>query len=382
MIRTYTYTAKLNKSGHQKLDEFFRLNTQLYNAALQERIGAHEKGVKITLANQQASPTEIRNSLPEFGHFHAHSQQSILRRLDKAYRRFFKLGGYPRFKGRIRGIGSFESQLLRVNRNGKYNVVNVRGVGKIRFRGEMPDNVRLVRIVRTALRVVVQLIAEHTDPFIRDSRKPVGTDVGISKLMTLSDGTRIDGRKLDRSELKRKQRLLSRSVKGSNNRKKKRVSLAKEWQRATERTRHENHELTDSLVKDVSGRFVVEDLKIPNMVKNHHLARSISEQNWGDFMQKLTYKAESAGGRVMRVDPKYTSQNCSSCGTERSNISSEYSMFECSSCEIKLDRDVNASKNILRRGVENSPPGWEKDHLNGLPACGKNVGIQNNQALA
>ena len=163
---------------------------------------------------------------------------------------------------------------------------------------------------------------------------------------------------VDRTELKRRQRILSRAKKGSNNREKKRRWLAKAWQRVTEREQGKVHELTSALLKEFGCRFIVEDLKIPNMVKNRHLSRSILEQQWGFFVQCLTYKAESAGGWVIKVDPRNTTQQCSGCGSiPRDKIGLDQRMYHCYACGMVLDRDVNAAVNILHRGLTSDSAG-------------------------
>ena len=128
-----------------------------------------------------------------------------------------------------------------------------------------------------------------------DTRQPVGIDVGITNRVALSDGTRLPGVRLDRRELKRR---LSRARKGSNNRRKRRRELAREWQRVTDRERGLAHELTTRIVREHGANIAVEELNIPGMVSNRRLPRRIMEQQWGRLAGQLAYKAESAGGRL------------------------------------------------------------------------------------
>ena len=139
---------------------------------------------------------------------------------------------------------------------------------------------------------------------------------------------------------------------GSNNRDKKRKSLAREWQRVAELEKGKVHEITTFLVKNFSSRWVVEALKIPNMIKNNRLSCSIIEQQWGFFKYCLTYKAESAGGKVVEVNPKNTTQMCSNCGSlPREKLGLGQRTYHCYSCGQSMDRDVNAALNILQRGL-------------------------------
>ena len=172
---------------------------------------------------------------------------------------------------------------------------------------------------------------------------------------------------VDRAELKRRQRILSRAKRGSNNREKKRRLLAKAWQRVTEREQGKVHEITAALVKDHACRFVVEDLKIPNMVRNRRLSRSIVEQQWGYFVHCRTYKAASAGGWVTKVDPQNTTQQCSGCGSmPRDKLGLDQRMYHCYACGMVLDRDLNAAVNILHRGLSFDSAGIIADMKGGV----------------
>ena len=355
MIRTATYTAKLSRQSHTKLDELLYMLRVLYNAALEERVSAYKKtGRSIGYVAQAKSLTEIRSSDLGYENHRCAIQQNLLKRLDKEYQRFFKHGGFPRFKSYRRGIRSFEWHNPIIKTHGKYNVLQVKGVGKLRFKGMLPDDIKFVRVVKTALRVKIQLIHELPDVDSALSINSIGIDVGIKSRITCSNGYQTGKNELDRTELKRKQRILSKAVKGSNNRRKKRLAVAKEWQRVTERERGKLHELTAELVKQ-SNTFYVENLQVLNMVKHHKLARSILEANWGNFTNMLTYKAESAGGKVEKVDPKYTSQICSECGSmPTTKLTLAIRRYQCESCGNESDRDLNAAMNILKKGLGKS----------------------------
>ena len=161
---------------------------------------------------------------------------------------------------------------------------------------------------------------------------------------------------MNRSRIKQLQRKVAHSQKRSNNRQKKRLSLQREWQRTTERERNTLHRITRQLIKEHSAKFYVEDLKIGNMIKNHNLARSIIEQQWGTFIELLTYKAEEAGGFVKKVNPRNTSKTCNQCGCIQ-DMPLNKRTYHCSECGHEDDRDINAAKNILRVGLDSDSPG-------------------------
>ncbi len=377
--RALTRTASLSVSTHRGLDAFLRQQTELWNAALQERIDCYAKtGKTITAFDQMKSLTVIRAEDEAFCAFPVAAQRSVLRRLDRAFQAFFrrvKAGekpGFPRFKGRDRGIRSFDIPSP-VIRDGS---LWVKGVGRFRLR-EVPENgIVAARVVKTPLRVCVQFIVP-AEAEARAPAVPIGIDMGIKDRAILSTGETIPAVRLDRRNLKRKQRVLARAKRGSQTRRKKLRALQRESERLRLRECGKLHEISAMVVKR-SNRLAIENLLIGNMVKNPTLARPIAEQQWGRLAEQLSYKAESAGGEVVRVDPRHTSTDCHACG-HRQAMPLRVREFACEGCGLVTDRDVNAARNILQRGV--ALAGWEigpsgrpgasediaLDHVAGLP---------------
>ena len=186
-----------------------------------------------------------------------------------------------------------------------------------------------------------------------ESRPAVGVDVGVQTLATLSDGRAFSNLKvLPRSveKIKKLQRSLSRKKRGSRNRLKAKTALAKAWRKVRRQRDDVAHKVSHQLAEDY-GMIVFEDLRILNMVKNHGLASAILDATWGKLRQLTAYKAERRGGRVIVVEPSGTSQVCSGCGeTVRKGLSARTHI--CPYCGLSLDRDLNAARNILARGLE------------------------------
>ena len=357
IVRVDSRKAYLSKKGHANLADLLGQLTWLWNRALSNRKRAWKNEQRsVTYLDQQKALTATRQD-PAWSRFPVMAQRSVLQRLDRSYKAFFRKGGFPRFKSEHRGVRSFEIHAPpKVRTNGRWSWVKIKGVGRVRFRGGIPEgDIKLLRIVRTVRRVKIQFVCERDVQIVPDDRPMVGVDLGISNRIALSTGETIPGVKLDRTELKRRQRRLSKAKRGGNNRRKRRTELAREWQRVTERERGQLHELTADLVKRVSASWAVEDLKIRNMVRNRHLARSITEQQWGAFTRMLAYKAESAGGRLVKVPPHHTSRECSGCGRRR-DLALSVRVYRCAGCGLVLDRDVNAAVNMLQR-ARGSPPG-------------------------
>jgi len=180
----------------------------------------------------------------------------------------------------------------------------------------------------------------------------VGIDVGIEKFAACSDGKTVaNPRHLQKTEkrLRHAQKALSRKQKNSNNSRKQKLKLAKLHARIRNQRRDFLHKQSRKIANTCS-LIAVEDLNVRGMVRNHHLAKSISDASWSEFLAMLCYKAEEAGGRVVKVNPRETSQQCSSCGTK---VSKDLSVriHRCPSCGLVLDRDVNAARNILARAL-------------------------------
>ena len=347
------------------MQSFFEQQRHLWNAALEQRITAYKRrGVSVSKYEQHQGLTELRQADPEFSQYDVNCQRSILNRLDRAFQAFFarvKRGekpDFPRFKGRYRRVRSFEIPGPVIKQLNQRQVLIIKGIGKFRFKADSISTVKQARIVVTPCRVKVQLTVETPVTDLVDERPALGIDVGIKAQVTLSNGVQFPKRRRDMRQVKRAQRRLSHTIKGSNGRYKKHCLLAKAHQRVKERERGYLHELTRSLITHHSARFVVEALQITNMVKNHALARSIHEQPWGLFVDMLTYKAENAGGWVRRVNPRHTSQRCSGCGAMpgvKLTLADRESV--CTTCGLVLDRDINAAQNVLQVGMAGLPGG-------------------------
>ncbi len=367
VIRTQEFRAYLSRAGHQNLEDFFHQATWLWNRALCKRKQGWERDkTRVSYYDQCKELTVTRQSDPEtWGRFRASAQRSTLDRLDKAFKSFFrrlKAGespGYPRYRTLNRPVRSFEYGFdnARVKTNGgKYHWVHIKGIGRIRFRGCPTGTIKAVRVVKTVRRVKVQFVCELPIESTPDTRPVIGIDMGITNRVAISDGTLLPGIKLDRRELKRRQRRLSKAKKGSNNRNKRRLEYAREWQRVRERELAATHELTSKIINDHSANVAVEDLNIGGMLKNRHLSRAISEQGWSRIRGQLNYKAESAGGQLHVVNPAYTSQTCSICGNI-DKAARKGKSYHCNNCGFCLDADVNAAINVRERALGSLPGG-------------------------
>ena len=364
MIRSYKYRLYPHAKQIKKLNYLLDLSRNVYNAALEQRIKIYkETGKGITYALQCKHFRDMRRADPDgLGVLNATSLQQTLRRLDKTFQAFFRRvkagekAGFPRFKSYTRWH-SFEF----THRNGcqlrfdntKRALLYIQNVGeiKIKYHREIPVNAKIKHVVvkRSLGKWYVCFQIELPDPVIvTHIGSEIGIDVGLKSLLALSDGTLIDNPRWLRSsisELRVKQRRVSRRKKGSNRRHKAAYQVAKMHEHIANQRRDFWHKTTRKLTNTYS-LIAIEDLTLSFMTHNHHLALSAYDASLGLFRQLLTYKVEETGTRLVAVNPAYTSQKCSKCG-EIVKKDLSVRVHDCFHCGLTLDRDVNAAINIL-----------------------------------
>jgi putative transposase len=230
---------------------------------------------------------------------------------------------------------------------------------KIEIHRQIEGRIKTMTIKKEAGKYYAIFIAtkEIKVPEIEDA-KPVGIDMGLNNFVALSDGKTVQKPKFVKrasKSLARWQRKIARRRKGSNRRDAAKERLQHKWEQTTNRSNDFTQKLSTQLVNSRYTSFAVEKLSINNMVKNHNLAGSIYNASWRKFVNMLSYKAESAGMKVTEVDPRGTTQECSNCGyikTGKEKLELEERIYHCNICNTAIDRDVNASIVILKRGRE------------------------------
>ena len=325
--KTYQYKLKPTPEQERALDRTLMLCRHVYNAAVGERREAWRmRGVSVTYYQQQAELPGIKEAMPEYAEVNAQVLQDVVLRVDRAFQAFFRrmregrTPGYPRFHGRDR-YNSFTYP--QVGEHGGARLDNgflvLSKIGRIAVRWSRPieGTPKTVTISREAdgWYVCFSCADVPVQPLPATGQE-TGIDLGIEAFATLSDGTRIFHpgwyRKAERA-LKTAQRRVSRRKKGSNRRRKAVTLLAKAHQ-TVKRQRTDFHHKTALALVQTNDTIYHENLQPANMVKNHHLAKSISDAGWGAFLIILTHKAACAGRRIIAVNPAYTSQTCSGCG--------------------------------------------------------------------
>src|SRR5215831_2809684 len=365
-----TYKEKLRPTPSQEraLEEVLWRCRELYNAALEQRITAWQRRrISVSGYEQEAELKAIRSEFPEYAAIHSHNLQDVLARLDKTYQAFFRRlqrgekAGFPRFQGRTR----FHSFTFKEYGNGArvdngYLVLSKLGRISVHWSRPLQGTPKTVTISREAdgWYVAISCADVPVQP-LPSTGQETGIDLGLQSFATLANGqpvlTPAYYRKAE-AYLRRWQRRVARRTKGSHRRRKAVVLLAKAHQHIANQRRDFHHKEARKLLQAYDVIYH-EDLRVANMVRNHHLAKSISDAGWSAFLIILTFKAEGAGKRVKAVEPVFTSQACSGCGViVAKGLSVRW--HSCPDCGASLHRDHNAALNILRLGQEQSRPGY------------------------
>jgi putative transposase len=362
--KTFKYKLKPTAEQEQAMAFVLRRCRELYNAALEERREAWQKcGVTIREYDQSAQLPAIKEARPEYRDIHSQVLQEVLARLDKAFQAFFrrlKAGGkagetpgYPRFHGHIR-YNSFTYPQYGNGASLDNGFLVLSKIGRVALRWSRPmeGNPKTVTISREADGWYACFsCADVPAPPLPTAGQETGIDLGLQSFATLSDGTRIFNprcyRKAERA-LKTAQRRVSRRTKGSNRRRKAVQLLAKAHLKVKRQRQDFHYKVALHLVQH-NDTIYHEDLQTANMLKNHHLAKSIADAGWSVFLSILSFKAACAGRSVVAVPPAYTSQTCSGCGVlVKKGLSVRW--HSCPDCGLALHRDHNAARNIERAG--------------------------------
>jgi putative transposase len=360
MRTAFVYRLYANRSQDKALTGLLDIARTFYNAALQERRDAWKVGVSINYYDQANQLKEIRQENSWCAALNCSATQDVLRRLDKTFKAFFRRcqsgekPGYPRFKGRDRfNSVTFPSYGDGIKLTDKLYVQNV---GRVRINLHRPieGRIKTASIKRECGKWYAVFSCELAEGPAREPayENPVGIDVGLTSFAVLSDGSVIDNPRYFRQGevlLANRQRRLSARVRGSHRRRKARLLVAKAHLKVQRQRLDFHHKVARGLAQKYD--FIAhEDLNIKGMVRNHCLAKSISDAAWGQFLRILCYKAEEAGGTEVGVNPSGTSIDCSRCGFPVPKTLADRQHI-CPNCGLSVPRDLNASLNILALGL-------------------------------
>ena len=361
MLKAYKYRLYPTPDQSQQIDKSIGVCRLVYNLALQIKIWAYQGGVQVSSFDLCYQLVDLRKAYDWVNEIDSQALQASVKKVDIAYRNFFNGKGYPKFKKKRNG-GSFQcpGNTRRIDWDkSTLTISKIKDIPIILSR-KFEGKIKTVTITKTPTRKYFASILVETKDVIVLAPKvqnAIGLDLGIAHFAVLSNGEKIDNPKyLSKSiaRLQVLQRSASRKKKGSQNRKKANLKVALIYEKITHQRNDFLQKLSTRLITDnQSDTICVESLLVRNMVKNHKLARAITEVSWSKFISMLEYKGKWYGKNVIRIDPWFpSSKTCSNCGQVLEKLDLSMREWTCEGCQATHDRDVNAAKNIRIKGIE------------------------------
>jgi putative transposase len=379
MYRTWKFKLIPNKEQCDNLHMTANVVRFVYNLALEQRSNFYRQYKKlhnknISFNSQSYELTKLREEVDWIRECSRKSQVSALMDLDDAFERYFRgISGYPtpRKKGKNESFRVPFEKCRVYDHSEKFAFIRLPKIGRVRFRKTQEiDTSRIVNAtaVFDALGWHVCFTYRFDLPEPKCLTKTIGIDRGITRSLSFSDGTFSDmpTERLAVIERRRRrlQRVVSRRKKGGANRRKAKARVKKLSSKMARIRLYWQHTETRKLA-DSYGYVAIEELKVKNMSSSAKgtrcvpgrnvrqksgLNRAILNQAWHQFECILSYKMEETGGKIVKVNPKYTSQTCSSCGSVRKENRKSQAIFSCVDCGSTKNADTNAAMNIERRG--------------------------------
>lgn len=355
MLKAYKYRLYPTEQQKNHFANCFGCARFIYNQMLSDKI-VHYKETKQMLHN---TPAQYKEEFPFLKEVDSLALANAQQNLNKAYKNFFKNKsiGFPKFKSKHKSKASCttnnQKRSIRIE-NGRIKLPKI-GFVKLNQHRKFEGVIKSCTIsMNKSGKYFISVLVKSEDKETETAERKIGIDLGLSDFaITINDLGETTKHKnpkhLYKSEkkLKKTQRSLSRKQKGGKNRNKARLVVAKTHEKIANQRNDFLHKLTKKIT-DENKVIVIETLSSKNLMKNHKLAKSIGDAGWYEFVRQLEYKAKRKGRTLIKADKFYpSSQICSACGHRDGKKPLHIREWDCPNCGEHLDRDINASKNLL-----------------------------------
>ena len=343
---------------------------KVYNLMLDDRKKAYEEYKTTGIKTKYPTPAKYKKEYPYLKEVDSLALANAQLNLEKAFKNFLKNKdfGFPKYKCKSNPVQSYttNNQNTIYVKNEYIKLPKLKSLVKIKLHREIKGLIKSVTISKNSLNhYFASLLCEEEIEELPKTNKNIGIDLGIKEFAAMSDCTKVPNLKFMKEyekKLKREQRKLSRRgrLAKSNGRK---LSESKNYQKQKKKVakiynkiRNKRKDFINKISTEIINShdiICIEDLNIKGMLKNHKLAKSISDVSWSEFGRQLEYKANWYGRIIVKVPKFYPSSKiCSSCGNVKKELPLSERTYHCECCGLEIDRDYNASINILRKGLK------------------------------
>ena len=358
MLKAYKYRLYPNKGQQLYFQKTFGCTRFIYNQMLSDRIKSYEENKDLDIkVIKYPTPAQYKKEYEWLKEVDSLALSNAQMNLDKAYKNFFrdKSIGFPKFKSKKSNHKSYTTNNQGGNIHIKDKRVKLPKVGyiKIKQHREFTGLIKSCTISQTpGGKYFISMLVDTENIQMIPNNSKIGIDLGIKEFAITSNGEIFSNPKHTKKNEKRLTKLqkdLSRKKKGSNNRRKTRLKVAKIHEKIGNQRKDFLHKISNYITNE-NQVIVIEDLKVSNMIKNHKLAKSIADVSWFEFRRQLEYKALWKGRAIIVAPSNYaSSQLCSNCGNKSPQTKDlGCRTYICEKCGMIMDRDINASKNLLK----------------------------------